>query len=122
MIIIQNNDTTRGDGNGRPYWLRRDELSVQDGCILWGNRIVVPFSVRKYFLNELLESHPGTSRMKSLGRMFVRWPGFDADVERWVRECNTCQRHMSAPPVVPLQPWQWPSKQWSRIHIDFAGP
>ena len=25
-----------------PYWRRRDELSLQDGCLLWGSRIIVP--------------------------------------------------------------------------------
>jgi hypothetical protein len=23
---------------------------------------------------------------------------------------------------VPIHPWEWPSKPWQRIHIDFAGP
>ena len=27
-----------------------------------------------------------------------------------------------SPPVVPLHPWSWPNKPWSRIHIDYAGP
>jgi hypothetical protein len=30
------------DGEFQPYFQRRDELSVQDDCILWGNRVVVP--------------------------------------------------------------------------------
>jgi len=23
---------------------------------------------------------------------------------------------------VPLHPWQWPARPWTRLHIDFAGP
>ena len=26
------------------------------------------------------------------------------------------------PPKAALHPWEWPSKPWSRLHIDFAGP
>ena len=26
------------------------------------------------------------------------------------------------PPEAPLHPWEWPSKRWERIHIDYAGP
>ncbi len=26
------------------------------------------------------------------------------------------------PPPVPLQPWEWPNRPWSRLHLDFAGP
>ena len=25
-------------------------------------------------------------------------------------------------PRAPLHPWEWPSKPWSQIHMDFAGP
>ena len=24
--------------------------------------------------------------------------------------------------IAPLHPWQWPTRPWSRLHIDFAGP
>ena len=24
------------------------------------------------------------------------------------------------PPVAPLHPWEWPTKPWSRLHVDFA--
>ncbi len=29
-----------------PYTRRKTELSVQDGCLLWGSRVIVPPSVR----------------------------------------------------------------------------
>ena len=25
------------------------------------------------------------------------------------------------PPLAPLQPWSWPTRPWSRLHLDFAG-
>ena len=24
--------------------------------------------------------------------------------------------------LAPLQPWKWPTRPWSRLHIDYAGP
>ena len=41
-----------------PFYSRRYELSVQDGCLLWGSRVIVPPSGRKEVLNELHESSP----------------------------------------------------------------
>ena len=38
---------------------------------------------------------------------------------------KSCLPYLSvkpSPPKSPLNPWIWPSKPWSRIHIDFAGP
>ena len=25
-------------------------------------------------------------------------------------------------PLAPLHPWEYPSRPWQRLHIDFAGP
>ena len=106
----------------QPFASRRAELSVQDGCILWGSKVVIPPPGRKQLLEELHMGHPGVGRMKSLARMFIWWPGIDATLEETVRQCAECQQNRSAPPKAPLHPWEWPSKPWSRLHVDFAGP
>ena len=104
------------------FWQRRMELSTHDGCILWGNRVVVPERGKQYVLQELHGGHPGVSRMKSLSRMFVWWPGIDKDIETLVSKCSHCQATRPSPPLAPLQPWSWPSRPWARLHIDYAGP
>lgn len=105
-----------------PYSTRRSKLSAYEGCVLWGNRIVVPEPGRQAVLQELHEGHPGMSRMKSLARMYVWWPGINQDVEKSVHLCRQCQETSSSPPAAPLSPWKWPSRPWSRLHLDFAGP
>ena len=104
------------------YFRRRQELSLQDGCILWGTRIIVPIQGRSQLLDELHEGHPGMSRMKALARSFVWWPGQDKDIENRVNMCHSCQLQQNTPSSAPLQPWRWPSQPWSRLHIDYAGP
>ena len=54
--------------------------------------------------------------------MFVWWPGIDRGIERTVWSCQKCQTSLSSPPLTPLQPWEWPTRPWSRLHIDYAGP
>ena len=68
-------------------------------------------------LQELHNGHPGMSRMKSLARMYVWWPGINLDIEK---VCAACQEIQSSPPPAPLNPWKWPTRPWSRL--DFAGP
>ena len=73
-------------------------------------------------LTELHDSHPGMSRMKGLARMYVWWPGIMTDIEITVRQCPECQFNRAMPPQAPLQPWSWPTRPWSRLHLDYAGP
>jgi len=60
--------------------------------------------------------------MKSLARSFVWWPGLDKALEQRVKTCDACQRSRNFPAVAPIQPWEWPERPWSRIHVDYAGP
>lgn len=104
------------------YSAKRSELSIFQGCVMWGSRVVIPPQGRSTVLQELHEGHPGMTKMKALARMFVWWPLLDKDIEQSVQQCHLCQQQQAAPPVAPLQPWKWPSRPWVRLHMDFAGP
>ena len=100
----------------------KEELTAEGGCVLWGNRVVIPRTLRGKVLTVLHEVHPGMNRMKSLARSFVWWPGMDMDIEERVRHCSICQKHQNNPSAAPLHVWEYPSAAWERLHIDFAGP
>ncbi|BHF85703.1 hypothetical protein SprV_1002887500 [Sparganum proliferum] len=106
----------------QPFFSRQNELSLQDGCILWGNRVVVPPQGRRAILRDLHNAHPGTVRMKALARSYVWWPKIDADIENVVKACHVCQITQKALPKVPLKPWAWPDSPWKRVHVDYFGP
>jgi len=105
-----------------PYKERKLELSVEQGCVLWGMRVIVPDCLRSDVLKELHETHPGMCRMKAIARSFVWWPNIDADIEKTVADCSVCQAMQSAPSKATVHPWSYPSKPWSRVHVDYAGP
>ncbi len=54
-----------------PYIQRREELSTEDGCVLWGERVAVPPQLQAQVVNEVQEGHPGIGRMKSFARRYV---------------------------------------------------
>ena len=113
---------TIDDDDMKPFNRRKNELSIQDGCILWGTRVVIPKKGQSKVLDQLHEGHPGMSRMKGLAQSIVWWPGIDADIVSQVQSCQQCQENQKSPPLSPLQPWKWPDQPWSRLHIDHAGP
>lgn len=104
------------------YTKKREELSVQGGCVLWGARVVIPPPGRAALLKQLHINHPGITRMKGLARSYMWWPQMDAEIEGMVKTCATCQENRNSPPCAPLHPWEVPNLPWRRIHIDYAGP
>lgn len=105
-----------------PFYKRRDELSLLDGCILIGSRVVVPKAGQDGVKKELHASHMGISKMKGLARAYVWWPHLDQEIESMVQSCSVCQTSRPSPAVAPLHPWEWPERPWARVHIDYAGP
>lgn len=105
-----------------PYSRHRSELSIENGCVFWGNRLIIPASMRKDILQELHQGHPGIQRMKNLARQFVWWPDMDSEIEYTVQTCVHCQSVRKEAPATSVHPWEFPEKPWYRLHVDFAGP
>ena len=110
------------DASLRPYWLHRQEFTVEQDCVLWGVRTVIPGKLQQKLLEELHRDHPGISRMKAVARGYLWWPGLDKSIQDLVKSCQSCQAVKHAPAVAPMYPWSWPAKPWQRVHLDFAGP
>ena len=54
-----------------PNYVKRSELSVLDGCILWGSRVIIHPQGRERVVEELHATHPGIVKMKSLARCYL---------------------------------------------------
>ncbi|XGW10499.1 hypothetical protein V3C99_012187 [Haemonchus contortus] len=100
----------------------RHTLSVQDGCLYFGHRIVVPKSLRGAVLKQLHDGHPGMTRMKMLARRYVYWTNINKDIEENVQKCRYCQETAKMARKTVLCSWPDETKPWNRVHIDFAGP
>ncbi|XP_062537789.1 uncharacterized protein K02A2.6-like [Armigeres subalbatus] len=105
-----------------PYYNRRDSLSIVNGCVMLHDRVVVPHQFQRKILRQFHQGHPGVVRMKAIARSFAYWPGIDIEIEEFVRNCSPCCIAGKAPVKTTLESWPAPSKPWSRIHIDYAGP
>jgi hypothetical protein len=106
----------------QPYWVRRHELYLEAGCVMWGYRMVIPRALTDDILRELHVGHSGVVKMKSLARSYVWWPGIDAEIEQTCRECRACSLEAPAPAKATPQSWPYFKEVWSRLHMDFLGP
>lgn len=75
----------------QPYFNHRNELTVEEGCLMWGIRVVIPQKLKSKLLQELHRDHPGVTRMKSVARSYMWWPGLDKEVEQLAKACQACQ-------------------------------
>ena len=113
--------SARIDGE-KPHYQRRNELTVHQGCILWGKRVVIPNKLQDRVLKELHDGHLGVVKMKALARSYVWWLNINGRLEELAKACSGCQQNQKIPNKAPLHPWEWATAPWQRIHIDYAGP
>ena len=83
------------------YWHVRSGLTVNDGIVLYGTRLVILPSMRRETLVMLHEGHQGIERTKQRARHIVYWPGIDNDIDNTVRSCADCQRELLSLPKEP---------------------
>lgn len=110
------------DDNLKPYFFRKNELTLEKGCLMWGFRIVIPRGLREVMLQELHVGHQGTVKMKALARSLMWWPGMDAAIEQICKSCIPCLRTRSDPKTKVNTRWPAAEGPWQRVHIDFLGP
>ena len=104
------------------YYRKRLELSIEDGIIVWGRRVIIPKSLRARVVSLLHDGHQGIVRMKMRSRSYVWWPGLDEQLEAVVSECRCCLAVRNSPAVLKDSTWPTPQTPWERLHADFAGP
>lgn len=93
------------DTDRHPFFDSRNELTLEQGVILWGMRVVIPEKLRDLLLLELHEEHLGMSRTKSFARGYLWWPYRDRDIEDMIERCLACASTRSTPKESPLHPW-----------------
>ena len=110
------------NGELKAYSNRREEISLELGCLMWGTRVIIPSKLRNHVLNLLHATHIGMVGMKSLARSYVWWSGIDNNIEEAVQRCDTCGKHGRSLPKLQDHPWVKATGPFQRVHIDYAGP
>ena len=102
-----------------PFARYRDSLHIQDGFIMYEDRVVVPSSLRPTVLQNLHSAHQGASAMELCAQSIVFWPGMSYDVKNVRSGCSECNKN--APSQAPLPPEHSdpPTTPFEQIFSDF---
>ena len=99
----------------QPYWTFREVLTVEDGLILKGARIVIPDKKWEAILKLIHEGHLGLNKSKLHAKETVYWPELNDQLEKFVLSCELCLKYshskckqepsLSLGQEVPLYSW-----------------
>ena len=73
-----------------PYFSNRDELTIQDGVIFRGERLVVPSSLRKSMKDKVHASHISINSSLRRVRYLIYMPQMYTDIRHYVEICGVC--------------------------------
>ena len=97
-----------------PYFSYRDELTVHNGLIMKGERIVIPKAERRRIKESIHASHLGQGSALRRARECVYWPGMTDEIRQMIETCETCNTYQAVQQKQTLQttlpeaeyPWQ----------------
>ena len=102
-----------------PYYNMRDEMSVQNGLIFKGERVVVPRAIRSDLMKRVHNVHLGVNgclnRARELG---CPGPGMSGDIKNFVSTCEVCREYERSQTKETLMSHEIPSRPWQRVAAD----
>lgn len=101
------------------WYKQRGLLSIEQGCLLYNDRVWVPEQLTQLALKMLHEGHRGMSKMRVLAKQFCFWPGITKDIEKLVSTCEPCVAAMKKRQEDVFNEWPKSKIPWERIHLDF---
>ena len=102
----------------QPYWTFREAITIADGLLLKGNRIIIPDKDRPQILKQIHEGHLGIQKCLHRAKATVYWPKLYDELKDLVTNCATCLKYSASnrkdstkigPPLgqeIPTQPWE----------------
>ena len=82
----------------KDYWNYREDLSVENGLVLKGHRLIVPESLRTQMLSLVHQGHMGTEKCLLRAKDCMFWPGISKDIKELFSNCSTCIKYAKQQP------------------------
>ena len=82
----------------RVYLNYRDKVSVLDGLLFKGPKLIIPYLLCPEMLDKIHEGDLGMVKCKQRARDVLFWPGLSKDIEDKVAKCQVCSEHQRKQP------------------------
>lgn len=103
----------------RPFKRLAYQLTIDEGVVRCGSKIVPPSSLYNRIMGIAHQTHNGVDATLTLIQKDFYWPGMRRTVEQYVHGCASCNCTRFRGTATTHR---WPSsdKPWSRLHMDWA--
>ena len=122
VMVYVNNGWPKYEGSISPdvrdYYAVRSHLSTADGLLIYHNRIVVPFAMRKNILEKIHSGHFGMRKSRQRASETVWWPCISQDLKTMISECDKCQIKRPSQPREPMMITPMPDLPWQKAGTD----
>ena len=98
------------------------ELSVQEGVVMRGDRVVIPRTLRADVLEAAHLGHPGKDSMIRQLRLSCWWPRSSTDTKEFEESCLPCIASVDSNLTPPMQMRDTPDRPWQHCSADYKGP
>ena len=102
----------------RDFYDVRQELSIYDGLLLRGHRIVIPYEHRKQTLETIHQGHLGINKCRERAGQAVWWPGIGKEIEATVSSCQICLSKRPSQHAEPLISTPLPERPFQKVAAD----
>ena len=101
------------------YFNFREELTIQDGLVFKGDRLVVPKSIRQELVGIIHNSsHLGIQSCLRRAREAVFWPKMNTEIETFIAKCEVCSVHRPTQQKEPMISHEVPDRPWQKVACD----
>ena len=100
------------------YWDFRDKLSMDDGLLLKGPRLIIPGELQEEYLHRLHKGHLSVNKVHENAKEHMYWIGITADIEDYTKRCQGCIKQ-SQIAKESLQPHDIPEGPWRKLGMDY---
>ena len=102
----------------REFWNYKEELTVQDGVLYKGMKVIVPTSMRPQMIARVHSSHLGPDACARRARDVLFWPGMVGQIKEQVQSCEVCNDFLARQQKEPLMTHKIPDTPWSKVGQD----
>ena len=102
----------------QPCWTFREEMTIEDGLLLKGTRIIVPQTLRTEMIQPLHTRHLRLEKCLNRAKQSMYWSGLYEELKDLVTNCTTCLKFNTQKPTsnkqhagheIPVHPWSKPA-------------